>query len=225
VTDAAPEVLHLGRIAYAPALELQLRRRDAVLAGEAPEAVFTLEHDPVITLGRRARETDLLVDRDALRARGIDVVDVDRGGEVTWHGPGQLVVYAIIDCTRRGLGPSDLVRGLADCVRFVAAELGVESTYDTANPGLWVDGAKLAAFGMRISRGVSTHGAALNVTADTTAYSLIVPCGLPGARATSLAALGAATVPLDDVARRVAARFLAFLERHPASRPRSGVRE
>lgn len=198
---------HLGRLAYDRALWRQLARRDEVLAGTAPDTVFTVEHEPVITLGRRAQPGDLLVDRDALAARGVAVVEVDRGGEVTYHGPGQLVVYAVVHCGQRGIGPSDLVRALAGAIASVVAELGVVATYDGTHPGLWVDGAKLAAVGMRISRGVSTHGAALNVATDLDAFRLIVPCGMPGARATSLAALTGTAPDLLALSERVVRRF------------------
>lgn len=202
-----------GRIAYGPALERMLSRRDAVIAGDAPEAVFTLEHEPVITLGRRASADDLLLDRSALALRGIEVVDVDRGGEVTYHGPGQLVVYAVVHCGRRRLGPSDLVRMLASAVTDEVGALGVSTTYDTDHPGLWVDGAKLAAVGMRISRGVSTHGLALNVTTALEAFSLFVPCGMPGARATSLAELlGRAPPQPKELGRSIAQRLIARLD-------------
>lgn len=198
---------HLGRIGYGDALALQLGRRDAVIAGTAPETLFTLEHDPVITLGRRAQPGDLLVDRDALAARGIEVVEVDRGGEVTYHGPGQLVLYAVVHCQRRGMGPSDLVRRLAAAITDELAQHGISASYDTEHPGLWVEGAKIAAVGMRISRGVSTHGAALNLTTDLDAFSLIVPCGMPGARATSMLAQTGCAPQTDVIAASIARRF------------------
>jgi lipoyl(octanoyl) transferase len=203
---------HLGRIRYAPALELQLARRDAVQAGTAPEAVFTLEHHPVITLGRRATDGDVIVPRDWLSARGIDVVEVDRGGEVTFHGPGQLVVYAVIDLNRRRLGPGDLVRHLAEAIREVVRGLGIESAYDPDRPGLWVDDAKLTAVGMRIQRGVSTHGAALNVTTDLDAFRWIVPCGLPGAAATSIASQGVTPPAIDTIAESIVTAFATRLD-------------
>jgi len=210
--DPAPlEWSHLGRIRYAPALALQLERRDAVQQGTGAEAVFTLEHEPVITLGRRAVGDDVVVPRAWLESRGVDVIEADRGGEVTYHGPGQLVVYAIVDLNRRKLGPGDLVRHLAEAIRGVVAALGVDAAYDPDRPGLWVDDAKLTAVGMRIQRGVSTHGAALNVTTDLDAFRWIVPCGLPGAAATSLAALGADPPPIETIARQVVDAFAARL--------------
>jgi lipoate-protein ligase B len=202
---------HLGRIRYREALALQQLIHESVVQGVLPEHVLTLEHEPVITLGRRGSFDDLLADRSVLDARGIDVVVTDRGGEVTWHGPGQLVVYAIVDARARGLGPSDLVRRLAGAVSTELALHGVEATWEPAHPGLWVGGAKIAAVGMRVTRGVSLHGVAVNLTTPLDAFTLFVPCGMPGAQATSIAALGVTPPDLAGLGARVAARFVAEL--------------
>lgn len=202
---------HLGRIRYREALALQQAIHESVVVGTLPEHVLTLEHEPVITLGRRGTMDDLLVDRALLDARGIDVVVTDRGGEVTWHGPGQLVVYALVDARGRGLGPSDLVRRLAAAVSAELAELGVDATWDAEHPGLWAQGAKIAAVGMRVTRGVSLHGVAVNLTTPLDAFTLFVPCGMPGARATSIAAIGVAPPSVQALGERVAARFIAGL--------------
>jgi len=213
---------HWGRIAYREALDAQRARWALVRDDEAPEAVFTLEHDHVITLGRRASAEDLRIPREALAARGVEVVDVDRGGEATYHGPGQLVIYAIINCTQRRLGPSDLVRDLAGAISDTVRDLGVFAHYDIQRPGLWVDGAKLAAVGMRITGGVSLHGAALNVTTALDAFSWIVPCGLPDARTTSLVHHVLSAPPLETLGATVAQNFIERLEtrvKRPTSAP------
>lgn len=202
---------HLGRIAYREALALQQALHEGVVLGTRAEHVLTLEHEPVVTLGRRGSFDDLLVDRTLLDDRGIDVVVTDRGGEVTWHGPGQLVVYAIVCARERSLFPSDLVRRLATAVREELAALGIEADWDDAHPGLWVDGAKIAAVGMRVTRGVSLHGVAVNLSTSLDAYSLFVPCGMPGARATSVAALGVTPPALAELGARVSQRFVASL--------------
>lgn len=202
--------LELGRRAYRPTWRLQNELADRLRQEQAGaiETLVLVEHDPVITIGRRGRQGDVLVSSATLASRGIELVEVDRGGEVTYHGPGQLVVYPIVRVDPRRFGVGDLVRGLAAAIARVLAEMGIDATYDTESPGLWVKGAKICAVGMRVSRGVSTHGAAVNVTTDLTAFELIVPCGQPRARATSVAQLTDGPVPtLRAVGRRVAEHF------------------
>lgn len=210
---------HWGCIRYAEALVRQRARWEAVHADAGPEAIFTLEHEPVITLGRRGSRDDIRASADTLAARGIDVVDTDRGGEVTYHGPGQLVVYPILAVGRRGIAVGDLVRGIAGVLADWLSTFGVDATYDPKRPGLWVAGAKIAAVGMRISRGVSLHGAAINLTTALDAYELFVPCGLPEAPATSLAALGGDPPPMTEAGRDIAIR----LASHFALGPLDGV--
>ena len=197
-----------GRIGYREAFQRQKAHWEAVRDGTAVDTIFTLEHDPVITLGRRGKNDDLLIPREALAARGVDVVETDRGGELTYHGPGQLVVYPILHIKERSIHVGDLVRGLAAAVASVIEEdYGVETVYDADRPGLWVDGAKIAAVGMRISKGVSMHGTALNVSTDLDAFSLFVPCGLPDAGTTSLTTLGHEPASVQDLGLRVATTF------------------
>lgn len=202
---------HWGRIGYAEAMERQAAAWQALVDGTGRHRLFTLEHDPVITMGRRAAPTDLLLPEEALRARGIDLVVSDRGGEVTYHGPGQLVLYAVVDTRALRIGPSDLVRALASSVSAYLASLDISAPYDTAHPGLWTTQGKLVAVGMRISRGVSMHGAALNLSTSLDAFSLFVPCGMPGAAATSIAAIRGEAPPLLEVAHACATRFAAAL--------------
>lgn len=199
--------IHLGRIAYRDALELQLERSRLRQAGRVPDTLFTLEHDPVITLGKRAKESDVLVSEDALRARGIDLVHVDRGGEATWHGPGQLVLYPIVHIKEQEIYVSDLVRGLAGCISSYLASHRIESTWDDAHPGIWVEDRKIAAVGMRIQRGVSRHGAALNLTTAQDAFQVIVPCGLPEFGVTSVAQESGESISIADAADDISQRF------------------
>jgi lipoate-protein ligase B len=178
---------HLGRISFSDALHVQ-RFLWHQLQDRAPaDTVLTLEHEPVVTLGRRANESDLLLSAAELSRRGIDVERADRGGEVTYHGPGQLVVYVNALLERFRVGPADIVRMLAGAIADELASVGIDAEYDKNHPGLWVGGRKIAAVGMRISRGASLHGAAVNLTTNLDAFSLFVPCGMPGAQATSVA--------------------------------------
>lgn len=202
---------HLGRIAYRPALALQQKAWREVVDGTGPERLLTLEHEPVITLGRRAQPDHLRIPVEALAARGIDVVPTDRGGEATYHGPGQLVIYAIVHCRERGLGPSDIVHALADPLARWLNEQGVDAAWDKATPGLWVDGAKIAAVGMRIASGVSMHGAALNVTVALDAWQLFVPCGLPDRAAVRLQDHLDPLPDLETIAGTLRARIAAHL--------------
>lgn len=199
--------IHLGRIPYRDALELQLQRSNARIKGAVPDTIFTLEHDPVITLGKRAKDSDVLLSPDALAAQGIDLVNVDRGGEATWHGPGQLVLYPIIHIREQEIFVSDLVRGLSGCIVDYLAAHDVDSTWDNEHPGIWVEDRKIAAVGMRIQRGVSRHGAALNLTTAQDAFRVIVPCGLPEFGVTSLQHETGESVTILDAAEAITARF------------------
>lgn len=210
----SPEVFweHCGRLRWAEARAYQETLWRARVDGGGTDTLLTLEHDPVITLGRRATRADLHMSDELLAAKGIEVEVADRGGELTWHGPGQLVVYAVVSLKSLKLGVSDLVRGLASGAQAWLSSLGVESVYDTSRPGLWVGDAKIGAVGMRITREVSLHGMALNISPDLSAFSLFTPCGLPDVRTTSLAELLHQDTPsLDDsaaaVARSIASHF------------------
>jgi lipoyl(octanoyl) transferase len=167
--------------------------------------VLLLEHDPVITLGRRARPEHLLLRPDELVARGIEICRASRGGEVTYHGPGQLVAYPIVRLRRGVLAH---VQGMAEAVIAVLRPLGVEGEWRRTSPGVWVGASKICAFGVQVRRAVSVHGLALNVGTDLSAFSTIVPCGLPGAAVTSVAQLRGgriASLPtLEEMARDLA---------------------
>jgi len=180
------EVHRLGLVDYASGLEWQEEAAIRVRAG-GPEAIGLLEHEPVYTLGARGDRTHLLTDCTALGARGAQVVETDRGGDVTFHGPGQLVVYPILDLRSRGLLAGDYVRRLEEVAIDTAAAFGVEAARVKGRPGAWVRvDSKLAAVGVRVRGGVATHGLALNVSTDLTWFDAIVPCGLEGTTATSL---------------------------------------
>jgi lipoate-protein ligase B len=217
---------HLGRIRYADALRVQQACWQELVDGGTTHRLLTLEHDPVVTLGRRARREDLLVADDWFETHGVDVVTADRGGEVTYHGPGQLVLYLHVSTTATGLGPSDLVRSLANAIVDLAASLGIAASYDNAHPGVWVQERKLAAVGMRITRGASLHGAALNIATDLSVFDRFVPCGMPGAQAISLQTLLPAAPDLAscaaDLAPRVAERLRMTLRTDCRDQPPPG---
>lgn len=190
------EVRDLGRISYDAALAVQREAHAAVLAGrEGPPAsmqLLLLEHDPpVVTVSRRPSSAgNVLVDAATLAHLGIERRETDRGGDVTYHGPGQVVAYAIFDLLALGLRVHDHMRMLEEAVIEAIAAHGVAGRRDATATGVWVGegpaAAKVAAMGVRIGRGVSMHGLALNVDPDLSHFGLIVPCGLAGRPVTSL---------------------------------------
>ena len=183
----------LGRVDYHEALALQKRLVAERAAGRIGDRLLLLEHPPVLTLGRNSDPAHILADPATLAARGIEVVRVERGGEVTYHGPGQLVAYPIIGLTERGLMIRPLVRALEEALAATCRAHGVSAGRREGHPGCWCDpdGAdprKIGALGLRVERGVTYHGIALNVTVDLADFELIDPCGMPGVTSTSIAA-------------------------------------
>jgi len=207
----------LGRVPYAEALALQERRIEARRRGEARDALLLLEHPPVITLGRRGREENVLAPPAALAARGIEVHRVARGGDATYHGPGQLVGYLVVDLAARGEADAGaLLRRIEAALVAALGDLGVAGyarpgqTGVFATPGAPGPARKVASIGVGLRGWISWHGFALNVSLDPADFDLIVPCGLRDVAMTSLAReLGAAAPP--DLAERarvvVADRF------------------
>ena len=195
----------LGRVDYDDAVRRMEALRARILDGDLDaETLLLVEHPPVITLGRRARAEHVLASRAALAARGVTVAASSRGGDVTYHGPGQLVAYPVMRlCT----GVVDHVCRLARAAIAVAARYGIEARFDRARPGVWAGEAKLGAVGVHVHRRVAIHGLALNVTTALDAFELIVPCGLSGVRATSIAALSGQSPALEDVAAAFAEEF------------------
>jgi lipoate-protein ligase B len=180
----------LGPCAYEHGLRVQESVWEARRRG-GPDVCLALQHPPTVTLGRRATDADLRRPRTELAARGIACVVTGRGGRATYHGPGQLVVYPIVDLRARGLGVSAFVEMLETVMIEVAARCGVRAWRDERGHGIWAAGGKLGAVGIRVRDHVSTHGLALNVDVDLDAYDVIVPCGLQSAPVTSLAREGA----------------------------------
>lgn len=208
----------LGRIPYRATWALQKRLAEDRAAGAIPDRLLLLEHEPVLTLGRHADPRHVLAPPELLAERGIEVVRVERGGEVTYHGPGQLVAYPIVALGERDLGVRAFVRLLETALAETCAAFGVDAGPRPGHPGCWCDPAgplprKIGALGLRIERGVSYHGIALNVDLDLGAFELIDPCGLPGLRSTSIAAELARRDPVvrppsvEAVARRFARAF------------------
>lgn len=185
--DQAPLAMAwLGRASYRAVWALQEELRRRIIAAEAPETLLLLEHAPVITLGKNADAHNVLRDESALAQAGVELVRTNRGGDVTYHGPGQLVAYPIVHLTH---GIVAHVKAMAEAVLDVAAPYGVSGEFRRDFPGVWVNSRKLCAFGVHVHRHVAIHGLALNLTIAPSAFSLIVPCGLADKQVTSLAEL------------------------------------
>jgi lipoyl(octanoyl) transferase len=200
-------VEELGMVPYASALELQRGRVAQRKAGEIPDTLLLLEHPHVYTLGRNARKENLLFSRERLAALGAEVFETDRGGDVTYHGPGQLVGYPILDLTQHRRDLAWYMRSLEEVFIRVAADFGVEAGRLPKCPGVWVGDAKLVAMGVHVSRWVTSHGFAFNVSTDLSFFGHIVPCGIRDKGVTSLEKLLGRRVPMDDVIRRVKEHF------------------
>jgi lipoyl(octanoyl) transferase len=189
----------LGRVAYRPAFELQQIVAQLRAEEKLPDTLLLLEHEHVYTLGRRAPEEEILLDRQALAERGIAVERTDRGGRVTYHGPGQLVGYPIVR-----LATADLVgyvRSLERAMVAVAGDFGVEAGCVEGLTGIWTGDRKIGAIGIHVSRGITTHGFALNVSTDLSMFNGIVPCGIVDRGVTSLQQEAGHEIAMDDVVR------------------------
>ncbi len=185
-----PLLVHdLGRRPYAEVLELQRELCRRRVAGEmADDLLLLVEHDPVVTLGRGTRQSSMPLSREELERRGVAVHEVERGGDVTWHGPGQLVGYPILDLTGHREDLHWYLRTLEAALIDGLAGVGLPAERRAGLTGVWTAGRKVASIGVHVKRWVTLHGFALNVTADLSGFGLIVPCGIDGVVMTSVAA-------------------------------------
>lgn len=183
------EFTDLGRIGYADASALQRELVERRKAGQIPDQLLFVEHPHVVTLGRNAKEQNLLAPPEVLLRAGIDLQATDRGGDVTYHGPGQLVGYPILDLKEWKRDVFAYVRALEEVVIRALGEFGLTGTRESGMTGVWADGGKVAAIGVHLSRWVTSHGFALNIDTDLNYFRYIVPCGLTRP-VTSLRALG-----------------------------------
>jgi lipoyl(octanoyl) transferase len=210
----APLVVRkLGRVPYAEGLLLQAQLVTERQAGRIPDTLLLLEHDPVFTLGRNARKENVLFPEDALRARGFEVFETGRGGDVTYHGPGQIVGYPILDLSPDRKDVHRYVRDLEEVMIRTCADYGVAAGRGAGASGCWVGDEKIGAIGVRIARWVTSHGFAFNVDLDLAPFGLIVPCGIRERGVTSLARLLGRVVPVADVSDRVAIHLCTLFDR------------
>ena len=200
-------IYHLGTVDYLSAWEIQRELVQWVADGQQPNSLLLLEHQPVYTMGRRGTRAQVLLSDSQLSERGIALTESDRGGEVTYHGPGQLVAYPVLDLKQWG-GPVKYVRTLEQVMIKTLADFGVVAGLVEGITGVWVEGSKahlersrkIAAIGVRIRRGVCHHGLALNVNTDLSYFQHIVPCGMEGGEVTSMESLLGNHVDMDTVA-------------------------
>jgi len=189
----------LGQIAYPDAWDLQLRLVEARQANRLKrDTVLLLEHPPVFTLGKRGGRESLLVPEETLARRGIPILQVERGGNITYHGPGQLVVYPIVHLPGVGIGVVDMVDRLEEVMIRTCRDFGVTAERNALNRGVWVGMRKIGAIGLAVRRGVSFHGLALNVDPDLAPFGFVQPCGLQGVGVTSIAAESGRPVKMDE---------------------------
>ena len=202
-------------MSYRRSLALQSRMVADRQAGLIPDLLLCGEHPHVMTLGvsARHRRANVLVSRSVLQSRGIELYEAPRGGDVTYHGPGQLVAYPVLDLKPERCDIHRYVRDLEEVVIRTVHEFGVEATRVAGLTGVWVGNDKLAAIGVRVSRWVTSHGFALNVNTELEYFSLIRPCGIDGRGVTSLARLTGAPVSLDAVIDALARSFALVFDR------------
>jgi lipoyl(octanoyl) transferase len=209
-------LVRAGRVPYRVAWAWQRELVERRVAGEIPDTVLLLEHPHVYTIGKRGSDGDVLVDDAWLAAQGAEVVHTDRGGQVTYHGPGQLVGYPI---TLLDQHPDvwRFIRRVEDALVDVAADLGLVAHGEQGLlTGVWVGDAKLVAIGMRVSREVTSHGFALNCSTDLSRFNAIIPCGMPDKAACSLSGLLGRTVTVDEALPPVERHLAERLERTPS---------
>lgn len=214
-----------GCIPYPQALQLQLKICDLKKRGYEKDVLLLLEHPPVITLGRSADRKNLLVSEDCLKDCGVDLWETDRGGDITYHGPGQLVGYPILSLHTGERDVRDYMRRLEESLMRLLHGYGIESRRDTAFTGVWTEKGKIAAMGVHLSRWITRHGFALNVHTDLSSFDLIVPCGISGRGVTSMEKELEQRLDLRTVAERYIHEFEFVFKRHIIRMDRNKLRD
>jgi lipoate-protein ligase B len=211
--DCKGYLFNLGLMEYKKAWDLQLDLWAKRVEERLPDLLLFLEHPHVLTLGRRGNRTHLLASSETLAKLNIPVFHIERGGDVTYHGPGQLVVYPILDLKEYGWKLVRYIEQLEEVIIRTLSDFGISGNRDPLNRGVWVDQQKIASVGVAVKRWVSLHGLALNYETDLTYFDLINPCGLQGIRMTSMAKALGTNVSRDRLYQRVHFRFEQVFER------------
>ena len=200
-------VYQLGRVGYDEVYQLQTDLLDRRLTDGIGDTLLLVEHPPTITIGKSGKVENILASQAELRERGISLFFVDRGGDVTYHGPGQLVVYTIIDLKDRGRDLHQYIYDLEEVIIRALGDFSIGAARDKSHRGVWVADKEMAAIGLRVRRWVTMHGFALNVNTDLDPFSLINPCGFTDRGAISMAVVLAQEIPMTAVSDRILARF------------------
>jgi lipoyl(octanoyl) transferase len=217
----------LGRVAYEEALELQRHIARDRISGALPQDVLLLvEHPPVVTLGRASKGKHLIASPEFLLSKGVELFEVERGGDVTFHGPGQLVGYPIVDLKRHRLDLHWYLRKIEEALINTLADYDIVAERNPSFTGVWTKGKKIASIGVHARDWVTWHGFALNVTTDLSYFDLMVPCGIDGVVMTSIAhELGTDDVSMHDVIERTSAKFAAAFDLTPVVTSRAALFE
>jgi len=201
------KVFNLGRTEYSKTHKLQQGLQEQRREGRGEDTLLLTEHLPVFTLGRSHPEPDLKVSTAEVAERGIAIVSTERGGDITYHGPGQLVGYGILDLKGWGIGPVDYVHGLEETMIKVCADWGIAAQRNDEARGVWVEDSKIGSVGIHVRRSVTMHGFALNVSPDMEHFELINPCGMTDASMTSLSAEAGKEIEMSEVYESVVFHF------------------
>jgi lipoyl(octanoyl) transferase len=212
-------IVNAGRLAYGPAFDLQREIVAARKAGAVPDVLLLVEHPHVITLGRNGETKNLLASNNVLKQMNVEFAETDRGGDITYHGPGQIVGYPILDLTQHKRDVRWYVEQLEEVMIRTAADYGLNARRVLCRHGIWIDGPadeeKLAALGVHLSRWVTSHGFAFNVSTDLGFFDLIVPCGIQGKRATSLERALGRSVSIDEARSHLTRHFAEIFHAQP----------
>lgn len=206
------EIIDAGTMRYGACLELQHSLHAEVSEGKRTGAIILVEHEPVITFGKNADPSFLHFSKAYLDAKGIDLFDTDRGGEITAHMLGQLVVYPILSLPAHGLGARDYINVLEQTVIAIIANYGVKASTHKEYPGVWVDERKVCAVGVRIKNRTSMHGIAFNICNNLDLFNLMTPCGIQGKSVCSLSQIVSREISVDDVKKKFPQQFMKQLD-------------
>lgn len=218
-SEAVAWAISLGRYDYGQAWDLQSALARARHAEQIPDLFLLVEHGHVYTLGRAGHDEHVLWGESLLRRRGVEIYHVDRGGDVTYHGPGQAVGYPIVSLRPRGLDAHKYLRDLEEVLIRTLADFGIEGVRAPGMTGVWVDNAKIAAIGVKFTRAVTSHGFALNVNTDLSYFDGIIPCGLSNRNVTSMEKLLGRTVVMEEVHQSLITHFGIVFERRVETKP------
>jgi lipoic acid synthetase len=200
-------VLELGLIEYQEAYNLQRTLHQQRVEGKISDVLLLLEHPPTITIGKSGTLDNVLVSRERLAQEGMSLFFIDRGGDVTYHGPGQLVCYPILDLRGRGKDIHSYVHNLEEVILRTLRDFSIDGDRDEGHPGVWVNEEEIAAIGLSLRRWVSMHGFALNINIDLEHFSFINPCGFSDKRATSMSKILGSQVPMQDATNSLISHF------------------